>query len=218
MQPYTLKITVPTPGTPVQLSSDISLRAVRLSFQPAQKAVSAPASFGKISVATPGTPVRVTTDTTIRAARMRFAVLIGEAGRTFLGVSGMNKTTGAGVLKEFWPTGAGGAIADQYTLEAPAGSNTLRPSDYWVDANTANEGLMAGYWKKQGSVYVGTSTMNKSTGAGVMREFSPDAFGDGVANLLELGSADGGNRLQLSQYYVDADTTSDGVLVTYWVQ
>ena len=103
-----------------------------------------PRSLGKIAVPTPGTPVRVTSDTTIRAHRIRFAAAIGETGRVFLGVAGMNKASGAGVVKEFWPTGAGGGVADELVLESAAGE--LRPSDYYVDANTAGEGLIIAYW------------------------------------------------------------------------
>ena len=101
-------------------------------------------SFGKIAVPTPGTPMPITTDTNLRAAKLRFAVVIGETGRVFLGVEGMNKATGACVVKEFWPTGAGGGVADELVLESEAGE--LRPSDYYVDANTAGEGLMIAYW------------------------------------------------------------------------
>ena len=100
-------------------------------------------SFGKIAVATPGSPVRLTTDETLRAVRLRFATLIGETGRVFLGVAGMNKTTGAGVIKEFWPTGVGGGVSDDLVLESP---NGLRPADYWIDANVAGEGLIVAYW------------------------------------------------------------------------
>ncbi|HOQ47671.1 MAG TPA: hypothetical protein PLA43_20435 [Bryobacteraceae bacterium] len=100
-------------------------------------------SFGKIAVPTTGTPVRVTNDETLRVLRLRFAVVIGETGRVFLGVAGMNKTTGAGVVKEFWPTGAGGGIADELVLES---ANGLRPADYYVDANVAGEGLIVAYW------------------------------------------------------------------------
>jgi hypothetical protein len=103
-----------------------------------------PRSLGKIAVPAPGTPVRVTSDTTIRAHRIRFAVAIGETGRVFLGVQGMNKATGAGVVKEFWPTGAGGGVADELVIESAAGE--LRPSDYYVDANSAGEGLIVAYW------------------------------------------------------------------------
>jgi len=68
-----------------------------------------PRSLGKIAVTTPGTPLRVTSDTSIRAHRIRFAVVVGETGRVFLGVEGMNKATGTGVVKEFWPTGRRGS-------------------------------------------------------------------------------------------------------------
>jgi hypothetical protein len=44
----------------------------------------------------PERPFRVTSDTSIRAHRIRFAVVVGETGRVFLGVEGMNKATGAG--------------------------------------------------------------------------------------------------------------------------
>lgn len=67
-------------------------------------------------------------------------MVVGETGRVFLGVEGMNKATGAGVVKEFWPTGAGGGVADELVLESAAGE--LRPSDSRADANTAGEGLM----------------------------------------------------------------------------
>ncbi len=86
----------------------------------------------------------MTSDTSIRAHRIRFAVAIGETGRMFLGVAGMNKASGSGVVKEFWPTGAGGGVADELVLESAAGE--LRPSDYYVDANTAGEGLIVAYW------------------------------------------------------------------------
>jgi hypothetical protein len=79
-------------------------------------------SFGKIAVPTTGTPVRLTTDTTLRVARLRFAAVIGETGRVFLGVAGMNKATGAGVIKEFWPTGAGGGVADQRSQPSRTGT------------------------------------------------------------------------------------------------
>ena len=101
-------------------------------------------SFGKIAVPAPGTPVRLTADTTLRVSRLRFAPVIGEVGRVFLGVAGMNKVTGAGVVKEFWPTGAGGGVSDEFVIDSPNGD--LRPADYYIDANTAGEGLIIAYW------------------------------------------------------------------------
>ena len=111
-------------------------------------------SLGKIAVPTPGTPVRVTTDCKLRVSRIRFAPLIGEVGRMFLGVAGMNKSTGAGVIKEFWPTGAGGGIADGFEVggdqrDLVDDRHLLAPSDYYVDANTAGEGLMVCCWVRR---------------------------------------------------------------------
>jgi len=105
-------------------------------------------SLGQVNVVTPGTPVQVTTDATIRAQRIRFAAVIGQTGRTFVGLSGFNKTTGAGVLKELWTTGVSGAIADEFWVEDLSGANGLQLSEYWVDANVANEDVMVAYWTK----------------------------------------------------------------------
>lgn len=102
-------------------------------------------SLGKIVVPVPGTPVRVSSDESLRVNRLRFAVVVGEVGRVFLGVAGMNRATGAGVIKEFWPTGAGGGVADEFVIESPTG-DLLRPADYYIDANTAGEGLIVAYW------------------------------------------------------------------------
>jgi hypothetical protein len=101
-------------------------------------------SFGKIAVAAPGTPVRVTSDANLRVSRLRFAAVVGEVGRVFVGVAGVNKANGTGVIKEFWPTGAGGGVADEFVIDSPAGE--LRPADYYIDANTAGEGLIVAYW------------------------------------------------------------------------
>ena len=103
-------------------------------------------SFGKISVPTPGTPVPVTSDTNLRVERMRFAAAIGDTGRVFLGVSGMNKANATGVVKEFWPTGSGGGVADAFDIWAEDSRHLLVPSDYYVDANNAGEGLIVAYW------------------------------------------------------------------------
>ena len=103
-------------------------------------------SFGKIPVPTPGTPVPVTSDTNLRVERMRFAAAIGDTGRVFLGVSGMNKANATGVVKEFWPTGSGGGIADSFDIWAEDSRHLLVPSDYYVDANNAGEGLIVAYW------------------------------------------------------------------------
>jgi len=103
-------------------------------------------SFGKIGVPTPGTPVPVSSDPNLRVERLRFAAVIGETGRVFLGVSGMNKANGTGVVKEFWPTGSGGGVADAFDIWAEDSRHLLVPSDYYVDANNAGEGIIVAYW------------------------------------------------------------------------
>jgi len=70
--------------------------------------------------------------------RLRFAAAIGDTGpRVPGGVFGMTKANGAGVVKEFWPTGAGGGVADAYEIWAEDARHLLLPSDYYVDANNA---------------------------------------------------------------------------------
>ena len=103
-------------------------------------------SFGNNPVPTPGTPVPVSADPNLRVERMRFAAVIGQTGRVFLGVSGMNKTNGTGVVKEFWPTGSGGGVADAFDICAEDSRHLLVPADYYVDANNAGEGLIVAYW------------------------------------------------------------------------
>ena len=85
----------------------------------------------------------MTDDENLRVVRLRFATVIGETGRVFLGVQGMNKQTGEGVIKEFWPTGVAGGVADELVLESFQG---LRPADYYIDANVEGEGLIVAYW------------------------------------------------------------------------
>ena len=106
-----------------------------------------PKSLGIVSVTTPGSPVALTADPSIRAQRVRAAVVIGHTGKAYLGTKTMNRTTFEGVVKEFWPTGAGGGVADEVTIEAPTGAgNALRLSDLAVDANVPGEGLLIEYW------------------------------------------------------------------------
>jgi len=110
-----------------------------------------PFSLGKISVATPGTPVPLTTNATLMACRVRIESIIGEAGRVFLGVQGMNKATLAGVIKQFWPTGVAGPApaipVDSWQAIEEGGDNTIQLSRLFVDANTANEGVVVEYWQ-----------------------------------------------------------------------
>jgi hypothetical protein len=107
-------------------------------------------SLGKVSVPTPGTPVPLTADASIFASRVRVQAVIGESGRVWLGVAGMNKNTHAGVLKQFWPTGGGGAAAavpaDSWEINESGGDNTIRLSSLFLDVAVAGEGAIVEYW------------------------------------------------------------------------
>jgi hypothetical protein len=109
-----------------------------------------PKSLGKVPVPTPGTPVPLTANSSIYAARVRVQTVIGETGRIWLGVIGMNKATHVGVLKQFWPTGAGGAgasiPADSWEVNESGGDNTLQLSSLYLDAAVAGEGAIIEYW------------------------------------------------------------------------
>ncbi|MGH9673565.1 MAG: hypothetical protein ACRD44_10320 [Bryobacteraceae bacterium] len=109
-----------------------------------------PHSLGKIAVSTPGTPVPFTTNATLLVSRVRVQTVIGETGRIWLGVSGMNKNTHVGVMKQFWPTGASGAAAsmpaDSWEINESGGDNTIQLSSLFLDAAVAGEGAIVEYW------------------------------------------------------------------------
>lgn len=66
-----------------------------------------------------------------------------------------------------------------------------------------------------GKTYLGTTTMTKSTLAGVARVLWPNSSG-GFSENFFLESQDGTNSIRLAEYAVDADVAGEGLLVTYW--
>jgi hypothetical protein len=103
-------------------------------------------SLGLIAADTPGAPVPLTTDRGLMVARLRVQQPIGETGRVWLGDENLDTVSGAGVIAEFWPTGVDGGRADAFEICAADGSNSIRPSDYYVDAGIEGEGVIAAYW------------------------------------------------------------------------
>ena len=99
-------------------------------------------TLGKIAPTTAGTPVQCTTDNTIRASEIIVSQIAGTAGKTCFGRAGLNRTTLTGVIKQFIPPNAGGFLD---TLEFEAEGNGLRLSDYWVDSDNNNEGVLVAY-------------------------------------------------------------------------
>jgi hypothetical protein len=64
-----------------------------------------------------------------------------------------------------------------------------------------------------GKMYLGNATLNSASLAGVIKEFWPNPAG-GVSDSLDI-TADG-NQLDLSQYWIDAAVSGEGLLITYW--
>jgi hypothetical protein len=106
-------------------------------------------SLGLIRVPTPGTPVRITTDESIRAMMIVIRTVPGFTGKTYLGVQGMNKNSSnlPGVVRVLSEPPAYGPQDGEVLPPTSSGQgNVLRPSDYWVDADIANEGVLISYY------------------------------------------------------------------------
>ena len=106
-------------------------------------------SFGLIRVTTPGTPVRITADDSIRAALIVVRTVPGFTGKTYLGVQGMDKNAALlpGVMRVLSePPSFGPQDGEVLPPSSGGQANVLRPSDYWVDADIANEGVMVSYY------------------------------------------------------------------------
>jgi hypothetical protein len=101
-------------------------------------------SMGLIRVPTPGTPVRVTADDSLNVAMMVIRTVPGFTGKTYVGVTGMDKhtTNYAGVVRVFSEPPAFGPQDGEIFPPYPSGqSNVIHPADFWVDADVANEGV-----------------------------------------------------------------------------
>lgn len=114
-----------------------------------------PCPLGKCVVTTSGVPVNLTTATQIagltpiklsnnmdeaRARRIDFKAptagggVVGNAGRIYVGLQTMNRTTLLGVIFYLDP-------GDTFTLDNPQQALAYRLGDYWVDADTNGDYL-----------------------------------------------------------------------------
>ncbi|HXJ42254.1 MAG TPA: hypothetical protein VNH18_23445 [Bryobacteraceae bacterium] len=66
-----------------------------------------------------------------------------------------------------------------------------------------------------GKTYVGVPGMTKGTLDGVARVLWPNSSG-GFSETFSIESQDGTDSIRLLDYAIDADTASEGLLVTYW--
>lgn len=102
-------------------------------------------SMGRVNVSTPGTPVKLSTIPTLRVSKLFLQVIPGLTGKCYLGNTGMNKSTLAGVSRILWPNPSGG-FSDQFFLEAQDGSDSIPLAEYAIDVDVAGEGLLVTYW------------------------------------------------------------------------
>ena len=100
---------------------------------------------GRVNVATPGTPVPLSTDPNVRASKLFFQVIPGLTGKTYVGKATLTKSTLAGVARILWPNASGG-FSETFYIEAQDGENSIRLTDYAIDADVAGEGLLVTYW------------------------------------------------------------------------
>jgi hypothetical protein len=103
--------------------------------------------LGKIAVTTAGTPVPLSTSPLL-CWKVRVQALVGETGKVYLGDTTMTAgTANTGVIKQFWPTGGGGGVADSIEITAPQDSgNVLDLSRFRLDAQVSGEGALVTYW------------------------------------------------------------------------
>lgn len=101
--------------------------------------------LGRISVPAPGTPVPLSTDPAATASKLFFQVIPGLTGKTYAGLPNMTKATLAGVARVLWPNATGG-FSETFYIESQDGENSIRLSEYAVDADVAGEGLLVTYW------------------------------------------------------------------------
>jgi hypothetical protein len=104
-------------------------------------------ALGRVNVATPGTLVPLSTDPTKLASKIFVQVVPGLTGKGYLGTAGMVRSTLAGVVRVLWPNTSGG-FSENFLIESNDGANTLSLSQYYVDMDVANEGLLVSYWTR----------------------------------------------------------------------
>jgi hypothetical protein len=101
-------------------------------------------SFGLIRVPTPGEPVQITADTSLNAAMLMVRTVPGFTGKTYLGLVGMTKSasTMSGVIRVLSEPSFGPQDGEVLPPAGRGQGNVLRVSDYWIDADVPNEGVI----------------------------------------------------------------------------
>jgi hypothetical protein len=102
---------------------------------------------GRVNVSASGTPVPLTTDPSVTASKLLFQVIPGLTGKTYVGVTGMDRATLDGVARVLGPCAPGG-FSETFSVEAQDGTNSIRLIDYAIDADVSGEGLLVTYWQE----------------------------------------------------------------------
>src|SRR5580700_8223554 len=102
-------------------------------------------ALGRVNVATPGTLVPLSTITNQLVSKIFVQVVPGLTGKGYLGTAGMVRPTLAGVVRVLWPNTSGG-FSENFLIESSDGCDSLNLSQYYVDMDVANEGLVVSYW------------------------------------------------------------------------
>ena len=102
-------------------------------------------ALGRVNVATPGTLVPLSTNTNQLVSKIFVQVVPGLTGKGYLGTAAMVRSTLSGVVRVLWPNTAGG-LSENLMIESSDGRNSLALSQYYVDMDVANEGLLVSYW------------------------------------------------------------------------
>jgi hypothetical protein len=100
---------------------------------------------GCVTVVTPGTPVPLSPDANASASKLFFQVIPGLTGKTYVGGPAMAKATLTGVARILAPNPTGG-FSEYFEIESQDGENSIRLTDYAIDADVAGEGLLVTYW------------------------------------------------------------------------
>jgi len=105
-----------------------------------------PTFLGTVTVASAGTPVPLSTDATVRACTILVATIPGFTGNIYFGGAALNQGTLAGVMIKFNAPAVLGQ-PDHFILQTLDARNSLRVSDYFIDASVSGEGALVTYFQ-----------------------------------------------------------------------
>lgn len=101
-------------------------------------------SLGKVTVTTAGTPVRATSTST-PAQSIMIQAFPTNVGLAYVGLSGMNKATGAGVLAIIGKPSADEVSVPSVSASIPLAPAGLNVADLYIDADDNGAGVIISY-------------------------------------------------------------------------